>query len=534
MNDVQLALLDLLKEIDDICRSHNITYYIDGGTALGAVRHRGFLPWDDDADIMMTRSNYEAFKKAVAEVNHPGRALEDLHTTPDYTMVYGRYCNTDTTCILRTSMLDQFQSGLFIDIFILDPIPDTPESRKEYFEILHGYCEYLNPFYYDEIISTNQWYDRFCKMGAEKGRDAVIEYVERHLFSYPDTEGMTYGFRYDNGKWIYPRDVVGTPRYVDVEGVMLPVAEKVEDYLRIHYGDHWNMIPPPAEEETHNVVIDLQVPYRTFADSYMPHINRTKAINTYKKLHALRIVHRRATTDVDTMNYRMAAELYARTLTQKLKQKKLSFPTMISRGEYDQIRSLLDNYYDMQLHRWFMYYRVFVPVTDAQLYGALYLMLIDGLYSKADKILNLRREQGEPLSKELVQIENLIEDIRKCVRCFEVNDLAGALHICEQRLKGHPDVVNFAEGAIRARAMMALKDNVRARADEVYMLAGKYSMDVRDRSWVRASLDMLKVRFCTGDEQENARCALVQLMENDSDGMLRLAVKDFLAAENDQ
>lgn len=528
MTDIQKQLLSLLLEIDEICKEHGIEYYIDGGTALGAIRHRGFLPWDDDADIMLTRENWLKFEKVMRENPRPNRVLEGMHNCPDYTMVYARYCATDTTCILRTSMIDQFRSGLFIDFFILDPIPDTPEFRKEYFDVLHGYCEYLNPYYYDAIIGVNDWLDRFIEMGAKEGRQAVADFVEKKLFSYPDQDGMTYGFRYDNGMFIYPRDVVGKPRYVPFENVYLPVAERAEDYMRIHYGDNWHMIPSAAEAETHNVVIDLDVPYEQFRDSYMGHIDRKQAIKNYERLHELRIAHRRSTALIDVSNYSVAAQLYARMLTKRDTKARHPLSELMKARDYEGARSVLGNYFDMQLNRWFLYYKVFVPLEDEHLWCALYLMLTDGLYSKADKILALRKEQGKPLSEQLLQIGNLIADIRNVVRAFERGDLEDALALSSRRTEEHPDIPQFRESMLRAKAKLAYQNDDKTCAAAV-MKELRYPENAAvmgDR--LCGMCHLLELRFGEINAQQDARAALLELMQTSSDGMLRLEIMDEL------
>lgn len=530
MTGIQKYLLELLQEIDEICKAHGIEYYIDGGTALGAIRHRGFLPWDDDADIMFTRDNWLKFKKVVEENPRPNRTIEGMHNCPDYTMVYARYCATDTTCILRTSMIDQFKSGLFIDLFVLDPIPDTPESHKEYFEMLYGYCEYINPYYYDTVVGVNKWFDMFKKMGDEQGKSAVTEFVEKKLFSYPDKDGMTYGFRYDNGLFIYPRAVVGKPVYVPFEDTVLPVAERVEDYLRIHYGDNWHIIPTAAEAETHNVVIDLDVPYEQFKDSYMGQLDRDQAIQVYNQLHELRTEHRRATELIDTTNYSTAAQLYARMLSKRDAMEYRPMLELLQAGEYEPIREMLGNYFDMQLNRWFMYYKVFVPVEDKHLQCALYLLLVDGMYSKADKILALRRRQGEPLTEGLQQIERLIEDIRNIVRAFERKELKQAQMLSSERLKEHPNIPQFRESELRARAKMAWMGSDRKQAVEVMeeIMHPDNSAVVGER--LRAVYYFLVCRFADQSERENAQAVLRSMLNSSSDGMLRLEIMDELNA----
>jgi len=104
MTDLQERMLLLLKEIDEICRKHDITYFLFAGTALGAARHKGFIPWDDDTDIIMDLENYEKFLSVIHEELKEGRALdwvsedsEYLFTTPDTLIPPPRLCSA-TRC----------------------------------------------------------------------------------------------------------------------------------------------------------------------------------------------------------------------------------------------------------------------------------------------------------------------------------------------------------------------------------------------------------------------------------------------------
>lgn len=528
MTDIQQHLLGLLQEIDEICKEHGIDYYLDGGSALGAIRHRGFLPWDDDADIMMTRENWIKFRDVVRENPRPNRSIEWLDNRPDYTMVYARYCATDTTCILRTSMIDQFNSGLFVDLFVLDPIPDTPESRKEYMDILHGYAEYLNPYYYDTVVGHNEWYTYFCQLGSEKGKEAVTAFVKQKLFSYPDEDGMTYGFRYDNGSFIYPRAVVGKPVYVPFENTYMPVAERIEDYLRIHYGDNWFMIPPFGEEEGHNVAIDVNVPYETFKDSYMPFIDRAQAIRTYQNFHEVRLAYRQATDRIDRNNYFVTAQLMARLInTQAVKEPKTP-EQYIAEGNFNAVRKILGNYYESQLNRWFLHHKVYIPLNDSVLYAALYLLLADGAFSKADKILNLRREQDAELTEGLMQIEELIACIRRAVRALEVRDYRLAKDLCQAVLSEHPAIPQLQEISLRARGALAIleQDAQTAAAVREDISRTVKVPCIADR--LQGTELMLQYHFGTSDQRKAVADALRLLRKKTADGMLRVEIRNLL------
>lgn len=524
MTEVQEHLFSLLQEFDDICREHAIPYYLDGGTAIGAIRHRGFLPWDDDIDILLTRDSYQKLKQVIEDNPRPDRILVDQLNNEKYTMVYARYCDLTSTCILRTSMMDQFKSGIFLDVLILDPVPDTPEAVREYFDILHGYAEYLNPFYYDTIIGDNEWYVKFCDLGKREGRQAVYDYVKKRIFSYPDEDGMTYVDRFDDAQYIYSRKTMGTPRYVLFEGMMLPVASEPEDFLRSHYGDHWDIIPDNTNVQTHNVVINVDIPYEQFRDSYLYLINKDAEIQNYYKLHDMRIQRHQMTAQIDIKNYTTASQLYATMLSVKEEKAERSMLEMLRERDYAGVRAFLGNYYAMQLHRWYMRYQVFVPVKDDALYCALYVLLTEGDYAAADKILNLRKATGETLSPRLELLDGWIADIRRIIRRLEKRDAEAALILAEQGMENVPDVPDFVEGAIRARAMLLREESEAAALLEMIR---SQSETVLKRDRVCGVENMLVFRYGAEEEKKQAETTLRFLMEKSSNGVLRLEIKDF-------
>jgi len=132
--------LDLLKEFQRVCNSHSIKYMACGGTILGAVRHQGFIPWDDDIDVMMSRSEYDRFCQiAPSEFKHP-YFFQTAATDPGYLI---RHAKIRNNCTADFSMgfskyrdKCKFNQGIFIDLFPLDNIPDSLEERSSFFSLL--------------------------------------------------------------------------------------------------------------------------------------------------------------------------------------------------------------------------------------------------------------------------------------------------------------------------------------------------------------------------------------------------------------
>ena len=120
---IQEMELELLIELDRVCRLHHINYVIWGGTMLGAIRHKGFIPWDEDADVAMLREDYEKFKLIVTDLTPSICFFQDNTTDPYYRWGYGKLRRTGTKYVRLGQEHIKCQTGVFLDIFPYDDIP---------------------------------------------------------------------------------------------------------------------------------------------------------------------------------------------------------------------------------------------------------------------------------------------------------------------------------------------------------------------------------------------------------------------------
>ncbi len=127
LQDIQL---ELMSEFDRVCRKHNIKYSITCGTLLGAVRHKGFIPWDNDADIGMLREEYEKFKKVSGEMDPSICFFQDHDTDPDYLWGYGKVRRTGTTFVREGQGHIHCKTGVYIDIMPVDDIPKSAVGQQ--------------------------------------------------------------------------------------------------------------------------------------------------------------------------------------------------------------------------------------------------------------------------------------------------------------------------------------------------------------------------------------------------------------------
>lgn len=139
--EVWAVTLDLLVQLDTVCRKHGIRYFCDGGTALGAVRHKGFIPWDDDVDVVMSRNEYEKLNAiAPTEFRHP-YFWQTNETDPGSARGHAQLRNSDTTAIMKSEMnsgkpLYRFNQGIFIDVFPFDNLPKDEETKTLFLKTL--------------------------------------------------------------------------------------------------------------------------------------------------------------------------------------------------------------------------------------------------------------------------------------------------------------------------------------------------------------------------------------------------------------
>ena len=135
--EVWAVTLDLLVQFDKVCRKHGIRYFCDGGTALGAVRHKGFVPWDDDVDVVMSRAEYTKLDAIAPTEFKPPYFWQTNETDPGSARGHAQLRNSDTTAILKEEMRDgkalyTFNQGVFIDIFPFDNLPDDETEREAF------------------------------------------------------------------------------------------------------------------------------------------------------------------------------------------------------------------------------------------------------------------------------------------------------------------------------------------------------------------------------------------------------------------
>lgn len=144
MTEKQQYLLKLFREIDEMCKKHNLRYVMAGGSLIGVARNEGFIPWDDDVDIYMPRDDWNKLVELSDQVLPPNRAFQCVDVDRSYTNTFPRYASTDTCAIHRHQIIGKDKAGEIIDVLTLDPIPDDDREYEKYRTHLMIYSDLIN------------------------------------------------------------------------------------------------------------------------------------------------------------------------------------------------------------------------------------------------------------------------------------------------------------------------------------------------------------------------------------------------------
>jgi lipopolysaccharide cholinephosphotransferase len=262
LRKLQQVELDMLLEADRICEKYNIKYCLCGGTLLGAARHKGFIPWDDDIDIIMLRPEYEKFFEACKTELGKDFFLQDNRTDPYYRWGYAKLRRNGSEYIRAGQEHMHYRTGIFIDIFVLDNVSDNPVLRR----IDSTTCFLIRKIMWSEagkVCSNNPllrlWYRclsnistrwLFSVLDSIKNRNnkKKTALVRNMLFPVPKRGG--FGFYHD---WFT------NLTKLEFENHSLSAPVEYNAYLTVKYNDYMQM-PPPEKRQGNAPVSAIRFP----------------------------------------------------------------------------------------------------------------------------------------------------------------------------------------------------------------------------------------------------------------------------------
>lgn len=259
--------MDIAKAVVSVCDKHGLTYYMLGGTMLGAIRHKGFIPWDDDIDFGMPRKDYERFLELATEELPKHLKIVNYRNDPKYMYYITRILDTETKVIEERIGNENKYTNASIDIFPIDGTPNNPIARKIYFFRVM-YHRALMALCYKDSIDTKRkrgameklllWvmvrlpveklttpYKQKCKIDKLLRKQKVegSKYIGNIMGAYRTRE-------------IVPVEYYGQGAYYPFEDTQFRGLEKYDEYLTYTYGDYMQL-PPEDKRKTHFKILEI-------------------------------------------------------------------------------------------------------------------------------------------------------------------------------------------------------------------------------------------------------------------------------------
>lgn len=261
----QQALRMLLEEFDRVCKALDIPYILFAGTMLGAVRHEGFIPWDDDLDILMFREDYQRFLREAEQVLDTEKFFLQKEFSPHWPMFFSKLRLNGTTCLEKYHPKDpEIHQGVYIDLFPCDDGCSSVLGRK--FQFL---CS--------KVVIAKALDRRGYETDSKKKKIfmAICRFLPGRLFYNWAISGKKDGpvvhsfFAAASGyeKNVYPRQLLSQRITARFENGEYPVVREYDQLLTQLYGD-WRTLPPEEDRvcKQHAILVDLEKPYTCYAD----------------------------------------------------------------------------------------------------------------------------------------------------------------------------------------------------------------------------------------------------------------------------
>lgn len=264
LRELQLCELEALKFFDNFCRKHDLTYYLCGGCLIGAVRHKGFIPWDDDTDVLMPRPDYEKFLELYKKENPSERFVlvndDDVHYSGN---IFATLNDTDHTMVKEYQQNMDTPHGIPLDIFPIDGLADGKIQR-----LIQYVWVMIYSLFRAQIVPKNQ--GGLIAFGSKvlltifRGRRLrykIWKFAEKRMtrYHFDESENVAEfcaGFYFM--KKVYPRHIYDGKVELEFEGEKFFAMKGYDEYLHIPFGDYMEL-PPEEERLPHHDIVKLEL-----------------------------------------------------------------------------------------------------------------------------------------------------------------------------------------------------------------------------------------------------------------------------------
>ncbi len=257
LDHIHDGLFEIMVALDELCKKHNIGYFLDSGTLLGAVRHKDFIPWDDDVDLTMTRENFEKLLTVANELPAPFHLILPTDYNGYFFDFVPRIINTEIPLREETEAdraHNNHQNRLAVDIFIIDKAPDDPKKFSKMVFRQKMFYGYAMAHRYDKHAHEHGLADKLrilvlTTIGRMQSLEKIFQKQEKLSRSYESQNVGRYCLTNAIMKEIglsYPLDAIAETVQLPLRGRTFPCPAGYDTILTILYGDY--MTPPPESD----------------------------------------------------------------------------------------------------------------------------------------------------------------------------------------------------------------------------------------------------------------------------------------------
>lgn len=269
MNPVQEKLFQLLREFTELCDALGVSYYLVCGSALGAVKYGGFIPWDDDVDVAMFREEYELFCEKVQQLLPQHLFLQNYKTDAAFPAIYSKLRDSSTTCVEASVASIPMNHGICIDIFPLDGYPAERKQQQRLERKKKLYVRLLSV----PCVRPERWKEAIVKPLRLLG---IGRFSARIAYSYTKCISVwpagVSEIVANHGNWqgkreYFHKSVYGDGAQTTFEGLAVRIPTHFDAYLTQKYGDYW-MEPPEDKQKSHHqyCLLDPEHPYTDYLE----------------------------------------------------------------------------------------------------------------------------------------------------------------------------------------------------------------------------------------------------------------------------
>lgn len=393
MNPLHEKCYKLLCELDGICKKYNITYYLIAGSALGAVRHKSIIPWDDDVDVCMTRDNWQKFKNIVKKELPLNHDIITVEKYSDYRFITPQYRDTQTCTFFRTGVLVDYPLGISMDIIVLDPVKNEQPELDRHMENLKIIGELISPHYVVNRTTNFMKYKFYKVLEKILGRKRVLNYLQNSFGDLNDNNCDGYVQRVSRFSVYIEKKFVEQPDYVEIYGKKFPAMSHIYEYLRYTYGDSWMHFPTNIASEGHGFSYDADYPYQVFLNDYKAYINKDKYKKAWLAYKHWRFKAIKPEDEVKKANLLRLALIYKLQINNKIKD--IDIISLYKSEKIIKLHELFSDYFKWQLSPDFIKNEIFIPVSEEILYVLCMLLVLDSQYYKANDLLQIMNYSKE-------------------------------------------------------------------------------------------------------------------------------------------